>query len=413
FREFARRYGVYILPSLIGHTEYFLDRDAMQGEARRIAGLLAEESAVLGYDLQNEPYWHKLAAIRHEGTTLGKMFPHGKGWRDYQRKLEVAPRDWTTTFPGLGGRLPVPTDPRLRRAFDSVNGIYGSWIKWQIEAVRSVDRTHPITVGYNTIFDCLPANEPLDFVSHHCYELPESHRDLVVNVTTMDRLKKVWPHRPITLGEFAYSSGDVVRGEYLDVDSQAVGEIAHYLYALANGYDGVMKWQLCDWAPANQARQATWRRKDPEAKRIRERRFGMYYADGTPEGRPKPIVHATRFLREYVDHGGMDGRLELKEGATAIGTVYVYENDNALFVGNRAWDSPRLSFRARSPANVMLTWREGMLKVMSSADATITITPALFVEGIGTRLTGRIGRTRVEGGRLEIEILAGEMIEIR
>ena len=416
FLELCRRYGVYILPSLIGHTEDFLEKEAMQAEARRIAACLKDEPMVLGYDLQNEPYWWQLSRIRHEGKTLGDMFPVPQnGWRDYQRSLNVWHEDWTSTFPGLKGRLPVPTEARYRQAFDSVNSIYGTWIKWQIEAIRSEDKVHPITVGYNTIYDCLPGNEPLDFVSHHVYQAPTSLEDVRINVTTLDRLKRIWPGRPTTLGEFGYSSGDIVRGRCLDVYSQAVGEFVHFLYALANDYDGVMKWQLCDGHRLYQWRRATWYRKKPEAERVRQRRFGMFVPDGTPEGRPKPIAHATRFLAECLREGLRGGDLELRKGATAIGAGHVFRADNALFVGDTSAAEPGLSFEAEQPANVLLRWGDGAIVLLSTADAVVTLEPGHFVPHLTpgrARVTGRTGGHLAKGERLEIRVLEGEDVRV-
>ncbi len=278
FLELCRRHGIYVLAAInVGKRGFLRDgKTAMQAEARRVARLLKDEPALLGYDLQNEPYWWQLAQTPFRGTTLGERFPVPDGaWAEYIRSLKVSESDWTSTFPGLEGPLPVPEDPRLRQAYENVNAILGTWIGWLVEAIRAEDAAHPITVGYNTILGCLPANEPLEFVSHHVYEPPRDLDHVRHNLTTLDRLGDIWSDRPITLGEFGYSSGDLVDGEPLDVHTQAVGEIVHWLYGLAQGYDGVMKWQLCDATPAYQWRFATYRRDNPEAERLRQRRFVM------------------------------------------------------------------------------------------------------------------------------------------
>jgi len=419
FLELCRRHRIYVLAGInLGKHSYLRDgKDAMQAEARRLAGLLKDEPVILGYDLQNEPYWWEIARVPCDGTTLGDRFPAPKGaWDEYFRSLNVCEGNWTSTFPGLQGLLPVPKDPRLRQAYDNVNAIMGTWIGWLIEAIRSEDSRHPITVGYNTILDCLPANKPLDFVSHHCYEAPVDLDHVRINLTTMDRLKLIWPDRPITLGEFGYSSGDLIAGQLLDVYTQSVGEIVHYLYALANDYDGVMKWQLCDANRAYQWRFAKWRRKDPETQRLRQRRFGMFWPDGTPEGRAKPIAHATRFLRDCIDAGLTAGRLELRPDPSLIGTGYVFRGRNVLFVGGTAYRSDELVFKSDRPVNVMVRWAEQELTLLATADAAVSLdihhlVPTLRPET--ATVTGRLVGRGVENGRLRLQLLEGETLRIR
>ncbi|HPA19761.1 MAG TPA: hypothetical protein PLU30_18575 [Verrucomicrobiae bacterium] len=422
FLELCRRHGVYILPCIIDHTQSFPTKAQMQAEARRIAALIKDEPMVFGCDLQNEPYWHELALIKDDSATLGARFPMPKdGWRDYQRSLKVWSEDWTSTFPGLQGPLPIPEDPRFRQAFDSANGIYGTWIQWLTEAIRGTGSRHPLAVGYNTIFDCLPANRALDFVAHHCYQDPNSYDDVMINITTLDRLKRIWPDRPITLGEFGYSSGDLVGGRCLDMDAQSVGEFIHYLYALANGYDGVVKWQLCDWAYGNQQRQATWWKDNPESERRRQRRFGMYWPDGTPEGRPKPIACATKFLSDAIADGlrGGKGKLEVTRSTNQIGAGYVFRSDRAFFVGDTRFGGEGLDFTCGDarPANVLLRWNDDSLTVMATRDIDVALAPGKFVHALKgppqmLTIRGQRGSLTETAGALRIGLLAGETLRI-
>ena len=371
---------------------------------------------ILGYDLGNEPYWHDLMHFRDGSQTLGERFPPSQdGWRDYQRTLHVAEGDFTSTFPGLKGKLPVPEDPRLRQSFENINSIYGTWIGWLIEAIRQVDKTHPISVGYNTIFDCLPANAPLDFVAHHTYELPEGFEHVRNNITTMDRLHAIWPDRPIMLGEFGYSDGNQINGQYLDAHVAAVGEMAHYLYALTHDYEGVMKWTLWDYHPAFQWRFQSWNRQKSEAIQVREQRFGMYYPDGTWQGRPKPIVYATRFLRDYLESGATGGTLEIRPAATMIGAGYVYRNRGVLFVGDTRYQSAELSFTSPRAVNVMLAGNTKQLKIMATGDVTVSIDPTALgvaLDAANAKVRSARGTVQREGKRLKIELLAGETVII-
>ena len=81
---------------------------------------------------------------------------------------------------------------------------------------------------------------------------------------------------------------------YLDRYTASVGEMIHYLYAFTKNYDGVKKWMLIDWPYKIMQHYGDWNKGD--VTRVYEERFGLYYYDGTPAGRPKPIVHALAIL---------------------------------------------------------------------------------------------------------------------
>ena len=202
-------------------------------------------------------------------------------------------------------------------------------------------------------------------------------------------------------------------GRYLDFHTSAVGEMAHYLYALVKGYIGVTKWVLTDWhwdiiGKAGERGRPT---------QIYEAYFGMYYYDGHPPGleRAKPIVPAVRFLREYVDGGGQGGEIQIVRAANPIGAGYVYRAPHALFVGDDHYRSAGLNFTAEHPANVMLSWKGSELRVMSTADAGITIDPKAFLPGVPAetlRVSGHCGQWKLDRGRIVIEALEGEPLAI-
>jgi hypothetical protein len=362
FLGLCRSYGVRILPTAAAaHSGRSLEQ--LAAEARRKAARLGDEPLVIGFDLDNEPYWWELARLTAHGQRLGDRYPAPPGaWKAYQASLRLAPADWTTTFPGLWTPLPRPEQAEWRQAFDSANGIYGEWLKALTAGLRAGGSRHPVTVGYNTVYAALPANAGLDFLAHHVYEPPESLEQVRANVTTLDRLRAIWPGKPVLLGEFGYSNGDRVEGLPLGVHASSVGEMAHYLHALAGGFDGVLKWELCDADPAYQRRWLTWQQSLPEEKRLQQRRFGLFVYDGTPEGRAKPIAHATRFLRDWLDRHAPQGRLTLRPAGYPTGTAYTFEAEGARFVGDRSYAGDGLRFEADEPANVMLAWEEESLR---------------------------------------------------
>jgi hypothetical protein len=255
----------------------------------------------------------------------------------------------------------------------------------------------------------------LNFVSHHVYDRPDSYEKVMSNVTTLDRIQGAWSDRPITFGEFGYSNGIITAGgSYLDFHTSAVGEMIHYLYALAHGFDGVMKWVLTDWHWDVIAKAAEKGRKT----QIYEAYFGMYWYDGNPDGlgRPKPICYSTKFLRDYVDENGPGGTLEIRHAANPIGTGYVYKGRNALFIGNSEYRSPELEFHSRRPANVMLTWGANGIKLMSTGDAEVSIDPSRFVSALTAeqaKIEGQTASVGRQNGRISLRLLEGETIHIR
>ena len=193
------------------------------------------------------------------------------------------------------------------------------------------DKHHLISVGYNSVLECLPANKQLNFVSHHVYDRPASYEKVMSNITTLDRIARVWPDRPITLGEFGYSNGIVTADEsYLDFHTSAVGEMIHYLYALAHGYDGAMNGR----SPTGTGTPSPRPRKGRKTQ-IYEAYFGIYYYDGNPHGlgRLKPIGYAMKFLRDYVDQNGTRRNARYQAGADVDRHGLCVQGGECVFVG--------------------------------------------------------------------------------
>jgi hypothetical protein len=160
----------------------------------------------------------------------------------------------------------------------------------------------------------------------------------------------------------------------------------------------------------------TWIPREEHAKHCQQARFGMFYDNGTPEGGAKPLVAALRFLRDYVDAGNLGGKLEVRLAQTPIGAGYLFEGRNALFVGDVAYQSPKLTFNAARPANVLLWWNENTIRLLSTADAMVRLDVNAFAPGIALnrlRLEGRRGQAGFEKNLLVIEALEGETVGIR
>jgi len=408
--------------------------------------MYADEPMVIGYDLQNEPDAEALAALSFDGhcspvLALEKEHPlaaqvdrvgleaaqqtlqRGLPCSDHARELAAFAILWSkawdierrgsySTFPGLVGP-PVANEYQYLR--DAMDQTLSAWLGEHTKAIRKYDQHHLISVGYNSILAVLPANRQLNFLSHHVYEWPLSYESVMINLTTMDRLAKLFPDQPLTLGEFGYTNGLVMSdGRYLDFYTSAVGEMAHYLYALAHDFDGVTKWVLTDWHWDIIGKEGERGR----AAQIYEAYFGMYYYDGHPPGleRAKPIVPALRFLRQYVDDGNRGGEIQVIRANNSIGAGYVYRSPNALFVGDDHYQSDGLNFTSQKPTNVMLAWRGPELRLMSTGDATISVDPQALgtaIRAASAHVRGRNESWKIEGSRITIKALEGEPLVIR
>jgi hypothetical protein len=217
----------------------------------------------------------------------------------------------------------------------------------------------------------------------------------------------------VALGEFGYSNGIQVGNGFLDVHTSSVGEMIHYLHAYSKGYGGCLKWMLIDLPAPIVRDNIPWITPD----NYYEERFGIYWDDGTPQGRPKPIARALAFLRRYAELGGDRGELKIVASNNPIGTAYRFQSRDALFIGDTKYDSEFLSFRshANKPGNIML-FRDGdALQFLSTVDATVRIIPAKCPgspRAIKGDITGMTGGKRKNGDRITVEVLEGEPLTI-
>lgn len=442
-KEVARRHGIYLLIILNWGT-----RQDFVENAERVARMYAGEPMVLGYDIQNEPAAEAVAGLKFdsEPSPVMRLKPYEKyaGLLDRaaldqavaarpargrampeedRRNLAAFSLAWAkatdtiarrsgSTYPGMGRTFEV--EETWKPLADAVNATFGLWIRKHIEAIRRHDQEHLITVGYNTVMQGLPANAQLDFTSQHVYDWPLSHAQVMSNLTAMDRMAALWPGKPLTLGEFGYSNGvPMPDGQRLDFHTSAVGEMLHYLYALAKGYDGCMKWVVTDWH---------W---DPIGKaadrgrliQIYEAYFGMYWYDGNPAGlgRPKPVVHGMRFLSEYVGRSGPGGRIDVFPSDNPIGTGYCFRARQALFIGDRGYRGEEAQFESRTPENVFIDWGRSGIRLMATGDLRLTLLPEKLSPewaGASFRAVGSRTPLRQSGDRVVIELLEGETVTL-
>jgi len=393
---FARRYDIHLLVHLARYGQMEKSQECI----RKLCAHLKDEPMVLGYDIQNEPWLPAIIAEKYPAGIKLPITDIQDGVNKFGIYVGENLGEWTT-FPKLkDNKVPMLDDEVVKAGDES----FRIWIKLNKDAIREVDKNHLVTVGFNTPFSAFPCASELDFISHHVYVRPFSYDSVIQNITTFDRIAAVWPEKPVSFGEFGYSNGIMMGSRYLDFYSSAVGEMIHYLYPLSRGYEGSYKWMLNDNPNA-------WRGDD----NFYEERFGFFYYDGTPFGHRKPIAHATQFLSEYINRAGPTGTMETAQAQNMIGTGYVFKGDKALFIGNTEYKSDGLQFKGGKPANVMLDWGSGKLKIMSTCDLQVKISPSKFLSTLksGSKITGRNAGSKKDGDLLILDLLEGEAVTIQ
>jgi hypothetical protein len=423
-KEYANKYGVYLFLELGPRPKAGVTARQIREKVQKVARIWKDEPMVLAYDLVNEPYPWEMAGVElDDGQTIGTKFPGNLGiyenWAD--------PGHYSL-YQNLNGKLPVPKDPEIKKHYENINNVMETWLDIAIDAIREIDPETPITVGYNHYYGGFPCHEKLDFVSPHIYpniwakftdDKVTDFNTIKAGVTTMDRQAIMWPDQPVCVGEFGFSNGEFIDEEHtLDIHTSSVIEMTYYLYAISEGYYGIMKWMVEDWPMGSITR--TFKKKQKGMKNWHEAqgRFGMYYYDGTELGKPKAIAYALRFLRDYIDRGNYHGKLELlKLDYPLFGAGYIYRDKNALFVGDINHNSESLTFKTQNqkPANVMLTWDDKNLTIMSTNDARARVKLTDFVGSVkpaAVSVTGECGDYEIDGKWAQLLLLQGQAVKI-
>jgi hypothetical protein len=151
-------------------------------------------------------------------------------------------------------------------AFTSaLNDTFATWLKPQLNAIRTVDSGRMITVGQvDPIIASLPANNWLDYRTLHRYP-SASAAGIVDAMKLFDAVKGTLPAKPLVLGEFGFSNATVSDQQSAGLETQLV------LAVLDHGGAGALKWMVNDFPLGHNALQNN---------------YGLFLGDG----KPKPIV---------------------------------------------------------------------------------------------------------------------------
>ncbi|MBI4299929.1 MAG: hypothetical protein HY677_02245 [Chloroflexi bacterium] len=413
----AEKQGINLILTLYDYREDDLAMAAAIGAT--IAKHYAGKGIILAYDLKNEPHYQDLAISQYPGSppplqtdSLIKSYgeqmsqadadawragdgaaqiparfsPHdayiyANNYRIYLRFLKEA-GDWMTARNYEGSVLDFiasPDSARWRPLLDVLNQTLAAWLKPQIDAIRSADKDHLITVGYSDpVLAGLPANNALGAVSIHRFPNVGA-KALRVAFDLLNDMRAAFPDKPMLLEEFGYPN------DSSDPALTALYEAATMLHLMSQGWAGGAKWSLYDLAKGWDAR---------------ENSFGLYRADGSP----KPIALVLGAIGEYSRMGTHPaGKLSVEAEPSGPGIRYVYSAPDAIFAAGLSYADPggRLSFEAAESTQVFVFWPKGnVISIAATGPARVRLNLAAL---LGFKSAGDLALQKTDGAAIPFE----------
>jgi endo-1,4-beta-mannosidase len=238
----GRKYGIRIHPTGPDHwegtpawrrTDFIADTQALEAQSsfwKAFAARYKDEPIIFAYDLLNEPH------VRWDTPAMRAKWPR---WlRDKYGTLESLRREWgdegedAQSFEGIEiPRDAAAAESRALLDFQHFRESLGDdWVRVQVDAIRSADPNHLVTVGF--IQWTVPVNygrpsryaafrpsriaPMLDFPSIHFYPLYggdplASDENLTRNLAYLEfvlrYVKAGSPEKPLFVGEFGWHGG--------------------------------------------------------------------------------------------------------------------------------------------------------------------------------------------------------------
>jgi len=135
-----------------------------------------------------------------------------------------------------------------------------SWLNSMAQVVKSIDTTHPITIGWSNKESATLLQDQLDFVSFHYYEDLSHLKDLYKT------LKSAIPNKPIVITEFGLSTYKGFWNPFgnTEEDQLAYYKTAQHIFKSENM--GFMSWTLYDFTeiPKEVVGRLPWRKRAQE-----------------------------------------------------------------------------------------------------------------------------------------------------
>lgn len=387
-----------------------------------IAGHLRDSPVLLGYELESRPVFYNLAAARypegiHAPLQTDALIQHygervsrsQAGQRQqaghipshlspdlayyYANALQLflefdrAATDWSKRENGNLLHYLTSTDAaRWRHLIHVLDATLSAWLTARLESLRAADSRHLVTVGWHwPHFAGLPANRALDFLQFHHYGAL-SLAGLQQTRDYLQGLRRIFPDRPILLGEFGCSNAsgpDPVLSKPVAPSLTALYEAALLCSLQADGMAGGFKWMLNDVADAE---------------------FNQWQANlGVFEvgDQPKPVHDLILRLADLWDEFPEAGTVRLLRDVDT-GMAYRYTLPGSLVVGGGSYQDGLLAWKSQSgrPAHLFVNWNGGEIILEATGRGHVVLEPASLVpdwdRSLDVVLYRRHSKARVE-----------------
>lgn len=188
--------------------------------------------------------------------------------------------DWTLTYKHARGIVTKFKDHKAILAWDLKNEpnldfesrgkkLVISWLEYLLVLVKSIDKTHPVTIGWSNVDSATLLSDKLDYISFHYYEDLEYFEEKYLT------LKKQLPNKPLILQEFGLSSYGGFWRPFASSETAQANYHKSIQQVLTKHNIHFMSWTLYDFkeVPSSVVGKLPWR-TNPQKK------FGFIDADG-------------------------------------------------------------------------------------------------------------------------------------
>ncbi|MEA2573682.1 MAG: hypothetical protein QOH93_980 [Chloroflexia bacterium] len=410
----ARKYHLYLIVTFTDWAEPDLAKAA--GLNGKIATHLANEPAILAYDVKNEPQFSDVigAIYSSVGLTVPLQVPdtvsvYGErvtradlaAYRQSSEGRSVIParmnedqaysvanyyklylellnagaawvRDHpnTTTLDYLDSADAISWAPYLRALDETL----GAWVSSQISSVRNADPGRPITVGYsNVVLAKMPSNRQLGFQSVHRFT-PHGYAGLNGTFLVLENLRRTFAGQPVMLEEFGYPGAVRSGGSLTGFDPRTTANLESgvWAYLYSRGFAGGAKWMLNNFPAGDSAA---------------ENSYGLFDNDG----KPKVIAYALRRLSDLFSKHSPGTFSDFRSEASSA-VNFAYKANDALVAGGKVYTSTNLTFQANAPSQLVVGTSGGSVTLFATDVATTELhLPTVF--GIATQDLGKVTLT--------------------
>jgi hypothetical protein len=416
--DIARRHGLFVILTFTDYVEPDLRR--VTDVETRIATHFRDEPVILAYDLKNEPQFDLIAlsvypdappplqtdqligiygeriaqsaipAYRQSGEGRAlvparlsdtQAYIYVNAYRLYREFLDAG-ASWVTAHPNQTtlDYMDSPDSAKWRPFFGAVDDTLRRWITFQRDAVRAVDGSHLITVGYsNIVLAKVSANRVLDFQAPHRF-VATGMANLQRTLTVLNNLRATFAGQAFMLEEFGYSNEEGLQKGASPVDPLVTADLetAVWAYLFGSGYAGGGKWMLNNYPGGENASQNA---------------YGLY----DDHQQPKVAAYTLAALTQALNDADPPGTFSDLAADVAGSVRFSYRAANARVIGGMAstsGDVAQFTPAGPLPLVALVTWQRGADRhadvwTTGAGSIAVSLAPTLGAVPPNTALTVR------------------------